>query len=37
MTDIMYKVPSDVTANKVIVTADSVKNGTSPLIQHIND
>ena len=37
MTDIMYKVPSDVTANKVIVTADSVRNGTSPLVKHIND
>ena len=37
MTDIMYKVPSDTTANKVIITADSVKNGSSPVIKHIND
>ena len=37
MTDIMYKVPSDATANKVIITADSVKNGSSPVIKHIND
>ena len=37
MTDIMYKVPSDTTANKVVITADSVKNGSSPIIKHIND
>ena len=37
MTDIMYKIPSDTTANKVIITADSVKNGSSPVIKHIND
>ena len=37
MTDIMYKVPSDTPANKVIITADSVKNGSSPVIKHIND
>ena len=37
MTDIMYKVPSDTTANKVIITADSVKNGSSPVVRHIND
>ena len=37
MTEIMYKVPSDVTANRVIITADSVKNGTSPIIKHINE
>ena len=37
MTDIMYKVPSDTTANKVIITADSVKNGGIPVIKHIND
>ena len=34
MTDIMFTVPSDSTIEKVIVTADSVKNGTSPLIFH---
>ena len=37
MTDIMYKIPSDTTANRVIITADSVKNGSSPVIKHIND
>ena len=37
MTDIMYKIPSDTTSNKVIITADSVKNGSSPVIKHIND
>ena len=37
MTDIMYKVPSDTTANKVIITSDSVKNGSSPVVRHIND
>ena len=36
MTDIMYTVTSDSTVNKVTVTADSVKNGTSPVVQHIN-
>ncbi len=30
MTDIMYSVPSDVTIEKVIITADCVKNNTSP-------
>ena len=34
MTDIMYQVPSDKTAKKVVVTADCVKNGTSPTILH---
>ena len=37
MTDIMYKVPSDTTANKVIITADSINNGVSPVVEHIND
>ena len=37
MTDIMYKVPSDTTANKVIITADSINNGVSPVVKHIND
>ena len=37
MTDIMYKIPSYTTANKVIITADSVKNGSIPVIKHIND
>ena len=34
MTDIMYKVPSDKTAKKVLVTAQCVKEGTSPTIIH---
>ena len=34
MTDIMYQVPSDKTAKKVVVTADCVKNGTSPTVLH---
>ena len=37
MTDIMYEVPSDVTAKKVIVTAESVRGDTRPIIEHIND
>ncbi len=36
MTDIMYTVPSDPTVNRVTVTADSVINGTEPLVGHIN-
>ena len=34
MTDIMFRIPSDKTAKKVIVTLDSVKNGTGPLVLH---
>ena len=37
MTDIMYRIPSDKTAKKVIVTAESVREGTSPLVLHEND
>ena len=37
MTDIMYTVPSDTTASKVIITADSVTNGSKPVVRHIND
>ena len=37
MTDIMYRVPSDKTAKKVVVTAESVREGTSPLVLHEND
>ena len=37
MTDIMFSIPSDRTATKVLVTADSVRNGTSPKVFHIND
>ncbi|NCB51001.1 MAG: ATP-dependent Clp protease ATP-binding subunit ClpX [Clostridia bacterium] len=32
MTDIMYNVPSDPSIIKVVITADSVKNGTEPLV-----
>ena len=34
MTDIMYTVPSDPSIEKVVVTADCVKNGTEPLVIH---
>ena len=34
MTDIMFSVPSDKTAKKVLVTAQCVKEGTSPTIIH---
>ena len=32
MTDIMYAVPSDPAIERVVITADAVKNGTAPLI-----
>ena len=34
MTGIMYSVPSDQTAEKVVVTADCVRNDTNPLVIH---
>ncbi len=34
MTDIMYRIPSDKTAKKVIVTAQSVREGTNPKVLH---
>ena len=34
MTGIMYSVPSDQTAAKVVVTADCVRNDTNPLVIH---
>ena len=34
MTDIMYRIPSDTTAKKVIVTAESVREGISPTVLH---
>ena len=34
MTDIMFAVPSDKTAKKVIVTAQCVREGTSPTVEH---
>ncbi len=36
MTDIMYTIPSDNTVDKVTITADSVINGTGPVVHHIN-
>ena len=37
MTEPMYRVPSDETAKKVIITAQCVKDGTSPVIIHADD
>ncbi|MDO4990418.1 MAG: ATP-dependent Clp protease ATP-binding subunit ClpX [Eubacteriales bacterium] len=37
MTDIMYQIPSDKTATKVLVTAQCVKDGTSPTVFHAAD
>ena len=37
MTDIMYRIPSDKTAKKVLVTAESVREGTIPLVLHEGD
>ena len=37
MTEIMFTVPSDPTVTKVVVTADSVKNGERPLTIRVND
>ena len=34
MTDIMYTVPSDPSIERVVVTADCVRNGTEPLVIH---
>ena len=34
MTDIMFQIPSDKTATKVLVTAQCVKEGTSPTVLH---
>ncbi len=36
MTDVMYEVPSDKSIEKVVITADSVRNGTKPLCIHGN-
>jgi len=36
MTDIMYSVPSDTSIEKVVITPDSVKNGTQPTIVRSN-
>ena len=32
MTDVMFSVPSDKSIEKVVITADAVKNGTPPLV-----
>ncbi len=37
MTDVMYRVPSDTTAKRVVITPESVREGTPPVIEHIND
>ena len=37
MTDIMYEIPSDRTATKVTVTAESVTGGSKPVVTHSND
>ena len=37
MTEPMYRVPSDETAKKVVITAQCVKDGTSPVIIHADD
>ena len=36
MTDIMYTTPSDPTVDKITINAQCVKDGTSPLVHHIN-
>ena len=37
MTDVMFRVPSDKTVTRVVITADSVKNGGSPAIVRKDD
>jgi ATP-dependent Clp protease ATP-binding subunit ClpX len=34
MTDVMYTVPSDTTASKIIITAESVQDGAEPVVEH---
>ena len=34
MTDVMYSVPSDATASKIVITAQSVTQGTEPVVEH---
>lgn len=34
MTDVMYSVPSDATASKIIITAQSVADGAAPIVEH---
>jgi len=33
MTDIMFTIPSDPDARRVIITAECVKNGSTPLVE----
>ena len=35
MTDVMFRVPSDTTARRVVITEDCVRNGTPPTVEHI--
>lgn len=37
MTDVMYSVPSDAKASKIIITAQSVKDGAAPIVEHCQD
>ena len=34
MTDVMYTVPSDATASKIIITAQAVTEGAAPIVEH---
>ena len=34
MTDVMYSVPSDASASKIIITAQSVNQGAEPIVEH---
>ena len=34
MTDVMYSVPSDESADRIIITAQSVTDGAEPLVEH---
>ena len=34
MTDVMYTVPSDTTASKIIITAQAVTEGAAPIVEH---
>ena len=34
MTDVMYSVPSDTTASKIIITAHAVTEGAAPIVEH---
>ena len=37
MTDVMYRVPSDRTARRVVITAESVREGVAPRVEHENE